>query len=71
MAKTKKPKETITPSDDLTAQAVLEGQPPFTCHKVALVRCSEASPDANSYCFGPSGPKCSSSSHPQVIASDG
>jgi hypothetical protein len=26
MAKTKKPKETITPSDDLIAQAVLEGQ---------------------------------------------
>ena len=26
MAKTKKPKETITPSDDLIAQAILEGQ---------------------------------------------
>ena len=26
MAKTKKPKETITPSDDLIAQTILEGQ---------------------------------------------
>ena len=26
MAKTKKPKETVTPSDDAIAQAVLEGQ---------------------------------------------
>ena len=26
MAKTKKPEETITPSDDLIAQAILEGQ---------------------------------------------
>jgi len=48
MAQQKKPQtDTNTPSEDLIAQAIHEGQPPFTCPNAALVRCSDAPPDAS------------------------